>query len=216
MATYTVTFKTLLGNYAVLQTLTNSEIAVGQSITVASVAAPFNGTQTVYDLPEYEFIGLDSQGDLLFNTNVPIPNQVLFAVVGTGDVDRTATATGTIAYTQTCTWVTAAQLETYLGAGTITNPSDDYTLLTQAVSAGNSFCWRRRQESGYTGDALATSPSGDVTLGTLMYSSALWRARGSVQDTFATFDGMNGGGGSVNAMTPMIKQLLGIDRPQVA
>ena len=139
MATYTVTFKTLIGNYAVLQTLTNSEIAVGQSITVASVAAPFNGTQTVYDLPEYEFIGLDSQGDLLFNTNVPIPNQVLFAVVGTGDVDRTATATGTIAYTQTCTWVTAAQLETYLGAGTITNPSDDYTLLTQAVSAGNSF-----------------------------------------------------------------------------
>ncbi len=47
MATYTVTFKTLIGNYAVLQTLTNSEIAVGQSITVASVAAPFNGTQTV-------------------------------------------------------------------------------------------------------------------------------------------------------------------------
>ena len=53
-----------------------------------------------------------------------------------------------------------------------------------------------------------------ATLGTLMYSSALWRARGSVQDTFATFDGM--GGGNVNAMTPVIKQLLGIDRPQVA
>ena len=213
MATYTVTFKTLLGNYAVLQTLTNSEIAVGQSITVASVAAPFNGTQTVYDLPEYEFIGLDSQGDLLFNTNVPIPNQVLFAVVGTGDVDRTATATGTIAYTQNCTWITVAELETFLGAGTITNPSDDYTLLTQARNAGNDFCYRRRQESGYF-DSLTTVPGHDQKLGTLMYASALWRARGSVQDTFSTFDGM--GGGNVNAMTPVIKQLLGIDRPQVA
>ena len=213
MATYTVTFKQLIDNYAVLQTLTNTEIAVGQSITVASVAVPFNGTFTVYAQPEYLYIGIDTEGNLLFDSNVSIPNQVLYACTGT-DVDRIATTTGTIAYTQTCTWVTAAQLETYLGAGTITNPSDDYTLLTQAVSAGNSFCWRRRQESGYTGDALATSPSGDVTLGTLMYSSALWRARGSVQDTFATFDGM--GGGNVNAMTPMIKQLLGIDRPQVA
>ena len=213
MATYTVTFKTLIGNYAVLQTLTNSEIAVGQSITVASVAAPFNGTQTVYDLPEYEFIGLDSQGDLLFNTNVPIPNQVLFAVVGTGDVDRTATATGTITYTQNCTWITAAELETFLGAGTITNPSDDYTLLTQARNAGNDFCYRRRQESGYF-DSLTTVPGHDVKLGTLYYAAALWRGRGSVQDTFATFDNM--GGGNVNAMTPVIKQLLGIDRPQVA
>jgi hypothetical protein len=48
-----------------------------------------------------------------------------------------------------------------------------------------------------------------------MYCAALWRSRGSVQDTFASFDQM-GGGGSVNAMTPVIKQLLGIDRPQVA
>ncbi len=212
MATYTVTFKTLLGNYAVLQTLTNSEIAVGQSITVASVAAPFNGTQTVYDLPEYEFIGLDSQGDLLFNTNVPIPNQVLFAVVGTGDVDRTATATGTIVYTQSCTWVTTAELVTFLGV-TIDNPSDDFTLATQARNAGNDFCYRRRQESGYF-DSLTTVPGHDQKLGTLMYAAALWRSRGSVQDTFATFDGM--GGGNVNAMTPVIKQLLGIDRPQVA
>ena len=213
MATYTVTFKTLIGNYAVLQTLTNTDIAVGQSITVASVAVPFNGTQTVYAQPEYQFVGIDTEGDLLFDSNVPIPNQILFAVTGTADVNRTATTTGTITYTQTCTWVTAASLETYLGID-ITDPSDDQTLLTQATAASNAFCWRRRQESGYTGDALGTSPSGDVTLGVLMYGAALWRSRGSVQDTFATFDGM--GGGNVNAMTPVIKQLLGVDRPQVA
>lgn len=212
MAIYTVTFKQLLDNYAVLQTLQDTEIEVGQSITVASVAAPFNGTFIVYALPKYEYIGIDTDGDLLFNSNVSIPNQVLYACTGT-DVNRIATTTGTITYTQTCTWITAAQLEVFLGAGTITNPSDDFTLLTQAASAGNAFCYRRRQEAGYF-DSLTTSPGGDATLGTLYYAAALWRGRGSVQDTFATFDGM--GTAPVSAMTPVIKQLLGIDRPQVA
>ena len=212
MATYTVTFKQLLDNYAVLQTLTDTEIEVGQSITVASVAAPFNGTFTVYAMPKYEYIGIDSEGDLLFNSNVSIPNQVLFKCTGS-DVERTASATGTITYTQNCTWVSSnADLIAYLGVD-ITNPSDDYTLVGQARTAANDFCYRRRQESGYF-DSLTTSPGHDVTLGTLMYAAALWRSRGSVQDTFATFDGM--GTAPVSAMTPMIKQLLGIDRPQVA
>ena len=210
MATYTVTFKQLLDNYAVLQTLTDTEIEVGQSITVASVAAPFNGTFVVYAMPKYEYIGIDTEGDLLFNSNVSIPNQVLFACTGT-DVGRIASS-GTITYTQNCTWVTVAELVTYLGVD-ITNPSDDYTLASQARAAANDFAYRRRQESGYF-DSLTTSPGHDVTLGTLMYAAALWRARGSVQDTFATFDGM--GSAPVSAMTPMIKQLLGIDRPQVA
>ena len=211
MATYTVTFKQLLDNYAVLQTLTDTEIEVGQSITVASVASPFNGTFVVYALPKSEFIGIDTEGDLLFNSNVSIPNQVLYACTG-ADVGRIASATGTITYTQNCTWISTAELITYLGV-TIDNPSDDFTLATQARNAANDFCYRRRQESGYF-DSLTTSPGHDVTLGTLMYASALWRARGSVQDTFSTFDGM--GGGNVNAMTAVIKQLLGIDRPQVA
>jgi hypothetical protein len=211
MATYTVTFKQLLDNYAVLQTLTDTEIEVGQSITASAIGAPFNGTFVVYAMPKYEYIGIDTEGDLLFNSNVSIPNQVLFKCTGT-NVDRTASATGTITYTQNCTWVTVAELVTYLGVD-ITNPSDDYTLATQARAAANDFAYRRRQESGYF-DSLTTSPGHDVTLGTLMYAAALWRSRGSVQDTFATFDGM--GSAPVSAMTPMIKQLLGIDRPQVA
>ena len=211
MATYTVTFKQLLDNYAVLQTLTDTDIEVGQSITVASVASPFNGTFVVYALPKYEYIGIDTEGDLLFNSNVSIPNQVLFKCTGT-DVQRTASATGTITYTQNCTWVTTAALLTYLGVE-IDNPSDDYTLAEQARNAANDFCYRRRQEAGYF-DSLTVSAGHDCTLGTVMYAAALWRARGSVQDTFATFDGM--GSAPVSAMTPLIKQLLGIDRPQVA
>ena len=210
MATYTVTHKYLIDDYAVLQLLTPSEIAVGQSITVAGVDATFNGTYSVYALPQYEYIGIDTEGDLLYDFQVPIANQVLFAKVA-DDVDRVA-ASGTVTYAPVCTWVTASDVMAYLGI-TIANPSDDYTLLTQSVSAGNQFCYRRRQEASYI-DSLTTSPGGDVTLGTLMYCAALWRSRGSIENTYATFDGM--GTATQQSLTPIVKQLLGIPRPAVA
>jgi len=210
MATYTVTNKYLIDNFAVLQLLTPSEIAVGSSITVAGVDATFNGTYTVRALPQYLYVGTDTQGDLLYDYQVPIADQVLYAKTAS-DVERVA-ASGTVSYDPVCTWVTAAQVMSYLGI-TITNPSDDYTLLTQSVSAGNQFCYRRRQESGYI-DSLTTSPGGDVTLGTLMYCAALWRSRGSIESTYATFDGM--GSAPQQSLTPIVKQLLGIPRPAVA
>lgn len=210
MATYTVTNKYLIDNFAVLQLLTPSEIAVGSSIVVAGVDATFNGSYSVRALPQYLFLGIDTQGDLLYDYQVPIADQVLYAKTA-NDVERVA-ATGTVANDPVCTWVTAAQVMTYLGI-TITNPSDDYTLLTQSVSAGNQFCYRRRQESGYI-DSLTTSPGGDATLGTLMYCAALWRSRGSIEATYATFDGM--GSAPQQSLTPIVKQLLGIPRPAVA
>jgi hypothetical protein len=153
MAVYTVTNKYLIDDFAVLQLLTPSEIAVGQSITVAGVdAAIFDGTFVVRALPQYLFIGVDTEGDLLYDYQIPIADQVLYAKVA-DDVERTA-ATGTVTYAPVCTWVTASDVMAYLGI-TIANPSDDYTLLTQSVSAGNQFCYRRRQESGYI-DSLTT------------------------------------------------------------
>jgi hypothetical protein len=210
MATITVTHKQLRSNYAVLQTLTPAEFEVGDSIVVAAVGVPFNGTKSVYALPQFLFLGTDSQGDLLFDYNIPIPNQVLFAETS-DDIERTA-ATGTITYAPVCTWVTASDVMAYLGI-TIANPSNDYTLLTQSVSAGNQYCYRKRQESGYL-DSLTTSPGGDATLGTLMYCAALWRSRGSIEATYATFDGM--GTAPQQSLTPIVKQLLAIPRPQVA
>lgn len=208
MAAYTVTFKQLINNYAVLQTLTPNEVEVGRSITVASVGAPFNGTFTVYALPQYLYIGTDTEGDLLFDVDIPVPNQILFSCTA-GDVDRTA-ATGTVTFTPTCTWITAGQIEDWLGIGTAT--AADTTFLTQCASAVNQMAWRRRFEAGYF-DSLTTSPSGDVTLGTIMWGGALYRARGSI-DTFASFTEM--GTAPTVGLSPMIKQLLGIDRPQVA
>jgi len=211
MATYTVTFHQRLDNYAVVQTLEATDIAIGESITLAGLGHGLNGTYTVYAIPQYLYTGTDSEGDLLLNPDVPIPNQVMFYDADT-DLERSAAIpTGTLTYTQTCTWVTSAQVQLWLG---LTSPSaDESTFLAQCVSAGNQVAYRRRQEAGYF-DALATSPSGDCTLATIMLSGAYFRQRGSI-DQFASFDSM-GQAITTNAFTPMVKQLLGIDRPAVA
>ena len=212
MATYLTASKQLLNNYACISTLEPTDIQVGDTVVVASIGAPFNGTFTVLSCPQYEYTGIDSTtGEWLFDENVPRANQVLYACTGDA-VEYVAFYTGTVTFTPTCTWVTVANLVTYLGVS-ITNPSDDYTLATQAVSAGNQFCSRRRAEAGYN-DNLSTSPSGDVTLGCLMYCAALWRSRGSLENVFASFDNM--GTAPQQSMTPIVKQLLGIDRPAVA
>ena len=209
MATYSVTFKYLLDNYAVLQLLTPSEIAVGESITVTSVDATFNGTYTVYALPEFEYLGIDSEGDLLYDFNVPIPNQVLYAKTAS-DVSRVA-ATGTVTYTQTCTWITAQNVLDWLGISVAT--AGDQTFVTTCAAASNAFCSRRRAEAGYTGDLLSSVPSQDVYLGTVMYAGMLYKSRGTV-DVFSSYQDM--GQTPVVGMNGQIKQLLGIDRPACA
>jgi len=209
MAVYQVTFHQRLDNYAVVQTLTEPDVAVGQSMTIASLGHGLNGTHVIYDLPAYLFLGVDSEGDLLFDVNQPIPNQVLYYDEG-DDLDRTAAIPqGTLTYVETCTWVTGPNIATYLG---ITTSGDETAFLVQCAAAANAFCFRRRQESGYT-DALTTSPGGDVTLGVLMYGSALYRQRGSV-DQFASFTDM--ASAPVVGLSGLVKQLLGISRPQVA
>ena len=208
MASYTVTHKQLTDNYAVLQLLTEAEIEVGASVVITDVNATFNGTFIVYALPQYAFIGVDEEGDLLFDPLVTIPNQVLYAKTA-DDVARSA-ATGTLTLTQVAQWVTAANLEDWLGIGTAT--AADAAFLTVCASAASQFCWRRRMEAGYI-DSLVTVPSQDVFLGTQMYGGALYRQRGSV-DQFASFQNM--GMTPVAGLNGMVRQLLGIDRPQVA
>ena len=208
MAVYTVTQKYLIDNYAVVQLLTDAEIELGASVVLAGVDATFNGTYTVRALPQYLYVGIDTEGDLLYDVNYPIANQVLFAKTAS-DVARTA-ATGTLTITQVCTWVTAANLEDWIGIGTAT--AADAAFLTVCAAAASQFCWRRRMEAGYV-DSLTTVPSQDVFLGTQMYGGALYRQRGSI-DQFASFQNM--GVTPVMGLNGMIRQLLGIDRPQVA
>jgi hypothetical protein len=208
MATYSVTHKYLLDNYAVLQLLTPSEIAVGESITVASVDATFNGTYVCRALPQYLYTGTDDQGDLLYDFNVPIQNQVLYAKTAS-DVSRVA-ATGTVTYTQTCTWITQQNVLDWLGISVAT--AGDQAFVTTCAAAANMFCYRRRQEAGYI-DSLTTVPSQDVYLGTVMYAGMLYKSRGTV-DVFSSYQDM--GQTPVAGMNGQIKQLLGIDRPACA
>jgi len=210
MAAYKTQTKQLLNNYACISTLESTEIALGESVVVSGLASPFAGTFTVLALPQYLFTGVDGEtGELLYDENQPVPNQILYACTGTS-VEFVVDYSGTVTYTQVCSWITAANIEDWIGIGTAT--AADTTFLTQCASAANQFCYRRRQEVGYS-DSLTTSPSGDVTLGTIMYGGALYRQRGAISD-FASFDGMSAG--STNGLSPLVKQLLGVDRPQVA
>lgn len=208
MATYSVVTKYLVADYACLELLTPSELVVGGSFTVSGVDATFNGTYTVRALPQYLFIGVDEEGDLVFDPLVPIANQVLYARTA-DDVERQP-ATGTVTFTQTCTWITAQNVLDWLGISVAT--AGDQAFVTTCAAASNAFCYRRRQEAGYI-DSLITVPSQDVYLGSVMYAGMLYKSRGTV-DVFSSFQDM--GQTPVVGMNGQIKQLLGIDRPACA
>jgi hypothetical protein len=209
MAVYSVSQKYIVDNYAVVVLLTNADpLEVGQSFTLAGVDATFNGSYTVHALPPFRFIGVDEYGFFLYDPEQPIQHQVLFAKTAANVI--ISPATGTLTTTPTCTWITAdSQVEDWLGIGTAT--AADQTFITQCRLASNEFCFRRRQEANYR-DSLTTVPNASVLLGAVAYAGFLYRQRGAVTD-FAGFDGLAAGGSM--GLSPMIKQLLGIDRPAV-
>ena len=206
-ATYTLQTAVIVPGYVTVTTLTPNEIVVGASITVAGWAVAYNGVKSVYAMPQFLPINVDTEGLIEYDTSYPLANAVMWAESET-PMELQA-ITGTITFEQLCTWVTGPQIATYLG---ITTAGDETAFLVQCAAAANAFCFRRRQESGYI-DSLTTSPGGDVTLGTLMMGSAYYRQRGSV-DQFASFTDM--GTAPVVGLSGIVKQLLGINRPQVA
>jgi len=210
MAVYQVIFHQRLDDYAVVQTLTEPDLDLGLPFTLAGLGHGLNGTHNVYALPPYLFTGVTSSGDLTFDYNYPIENQVLFYDEGDNLNRSAAIPQGTLTYTEVCTWVLGPAVATWLGialAGV-----DETAFLTQCASSASNFIFRRRQESGYT-DSLTTSPGTDVTLAVTMYAGALYRQRGAI-DQFASFSDM--GVATVSGLSPLIKQLAGIPRPAVA
>ena len=210
MATYSITHKQVVSNVAIVQLLEPTNFEVGQSITIAGVGSPWNGTHKILALPEYYFIGVSQQGDYQYDTDTIIPNQVQFALT-TDDLDRAA-ATGTVTYSITCTWIALGDLEDYLGF-TFTDPSADLDVANMAVSAANQFAYRKRQESGYF-DSPITVPGGDARMATVQYAAILYRERGSTE-AFASFDPL-ATGGPVTGNYGQILRLLGANKPQVA
>ena len=210
MAVYQVIFHQRLDDYAVVQTLTEPDLDLGLPFTLAGLGHSLNGTHNVYALPPYLFTGVDSQGDLMFNYDVPIPNQVLFYNEADNLERAAAIPQGTLTYTETCTWVLGPAVGTWLGialAGV-----DETAFLQQCASAASNFMFQRRQEAGYT-DSLITSPNTNTTLATTMFAGALYRQRGAISD----FSGFSEMGTPVSTgLSPLIKQLAGIPRPAVA
>ena len=207
-ATYNLQTAVIVPGYVCVTTLTPNEIVVGATITVAGWDALYNGVKTVYAMPQYLPINVDTEGLIEYDTSYPLANAVMWAE--TQDSAELHAITGTVSFAQDCTWITASDIETYLTVPLL--GASDSLFLIQCASAANAFCFRRRQESGYI-DSLTTSPSGDVTLGTIMYGSALFRQKGSI-DQFASFTDM--GTAPVVGLSGIVKQLLGINRPQVA
>lgn len=208
MATFAITHRQVTDNYLVVQTLEGTDIGTGQSVTLAGLGATLNGTYTVEDVPTFLFLGVDDEGDWLFDPNVTILNQLLMpkthADIGRGAVD------GTLTWTTTATWIVAADVVEWLGIASAT--ANDTAFITTAVNAANAYAYRRRREAGYY-DSLSTVPSADVKLGTIMFAGSLYRERGSV-DSFASFEQMGtpvafGSNGQIN-------RLLGVNRSQVA
>lgn len=211
MATFTVIEQMRLDDYVVIQTLETTDIGIGQTITVAGCDSTINGTHTVFAIPTGLLVGVSDEGDLQFNNDAIIPNQILFYDAG-ANIDRGAVIpNGTLTWTISCTWTTSANVTEFLGISAAT--ANDTAYIATCVSAANAYCFRARQQAGYH-DAPGTSPSADVTLGTTLYAASLYRERGSV-DSFASFSDM-----TVNQPTGLtmgrIKQLLGVRRSQVA
>ena len=201
-----------LDDYAVVQLLTNIDAAVEQEVEIAGVGNGFNDNGAmVVAFPQYQFIGVADDGSWMFDTTTPVANQVMYQNPGDDVTYYAVDPYGTLEWNPVCTWISSSDISTYLQIPLTSAGAN--TLLTQCASAANNFAYRRRLEAGYVTDELHTSPGGDVTLGTIMIGAAYFRQQGSFT-SLASFDGM--GAPPSTGLSPMVMQLLGINRPQVA
>jgi hypothetical protein len=210
MATYNLAFHTRLNDVVVLQTFVDTNVQTQDTITVAGAGHDLNGNHLVISTEPYEYLGQSYDGDLEFDYSVVRENQIIFIDAG-ADLERSV-ATGTVSFTPSCTWITNQNVLDWLGISPAT--ANDTAFVTVCTDAANALAFRRRRSSGYT-DALASAPSADVKLGTIMYAGGLYRARGSASyDGFSAYESMQTGTPAV-AMGEILR-LWGCNRAQVA
>jgi len=208
MAVYNLAFHTRLDNYAILQTFVDTDIQPQDSVVVAGAGHGFNATATVISTEPYLFIGVSEYGDLRFDYDVIMENQFIYVNAGT-DFER-GVATGTVTFDPSCSWITSADVTSWLGIEVAT--ANDTAFIAVCVSAANAWAFRKRREAGYT-DSLSTAPDGAAKLGTIQYAAIQYRNRGAV-DGYSSFESMNMGTPTMSL--GQIMQLLGCGRPQVA
>ncbi len=119
MAVFTVTHAQRVDDYAVIQTLEATDITIGQTIVVAGVGNNFDATYIVQAVPTFLYVGIGVQGDFIFDYEITITNQLL--VKSNFDNYQRASATGTVTWTQSCTWLSSvAPVQEFLGIASAT------------------------------------------------------------------------------------------------
>ena len=212
MSTFTVTHQQITDNVCVVQTLESTDILVGQEITLSGCDATINSVHTVFQIPIYYFIGINTAGDYLFNDQIVFTNQILFQLEE-DNIQRSAVdPVGTLAWTTPteCVWADVPALEEFLGIAGAT--ANDTAFMTTSVNAANAWCFKRRSQAGYK-DSLVTVPDAAVLSGTVLMAASLYRERGSI-DSFNSFQDMTIS--APVASMGRINSLLGIKRAQVA
>jgi hypothetical protein len=151
MATFSVTHHQRLDDVAVVQTLEATDITVGQTITLTGLGHSLNGTHIVIAVPVNLFAGVNEAGDLLYNENEIIVNQLMFQDVG-DDLERSAADPfGTL------TWTLCFRRRVQAGYhDSLTTVPDSSVLLGTTLYAAGLY-----RERGTTGDSYASF--GDMT-----------------------------------------------------
>ena len=109
-------------------------------------------------------------------------------------------------------WTDEAAVISWLGIDSAT--ANDTAFITVCVEGANEWCYRKRQEAGYTMDRTTFVPSGDVALAATMYAATLYRERGTSGDSYGSYDGFSAQPQPVTLAR--IMQLLGCPRARVA
>ena len=109
-------------------------------------------------------------------------------------------------------WTTDAEVISWLGIESAT--ANDTAFISVCVEGANEWCYRKRQEAGYTTDRTTFVPSGDVALAATMYAATLYRERGTSGDNYGSYDGF--GAQPMPVTLARIMQLLGCPRARVA
>jgi hypothetical protein len=174
-----------------VHTLTLSDVdglQVGYQVVVAGLGAHYDGTHTLDGIDEETLEVTWTQGHAS---------------------DDPATMVGRL-YVPV-TWADSADVEGFLGVEPAT--PEDEAFLDVAVEAGNEWCYRRRASSGYQ-DLPNVAPGPDTKLGVILYASSLYRERGSVGDTFQSYETMNVAA-PVGSLGQVLR-LLGCSKPRIA
>lgn len=108
-------------------------------------------------------------------------------------------------------WATDADVIQWLGIESAT--ANDLAFIAECVEASNEWCFRKRQEAGYTKDRATFAPNQAAQQAATMYAAALYRERGSL-DSFQSYEQM--ATASPTGSIGQIMRLLGTGRATVA